>query len=175
MRSPKWYLAGMSAAFAILASSSVAAQTVARSFEELGHVLKKGQTVIVIDTSGRETKGKVADASSTSLVVLNPQSQTFGEREVREVRASDSLWNGALIGAGAGTALAMWDYLIDPSEPGNGIIFTVSIGLGTAIGAGIDAWLSRGILYRSPQGISHLTISPFATTSRKGVLLSIRF
>jgi hypothetical protein len=44
-----------------------------------------------------------------------------------------------LVGAAIGTGLATWDYMIDPSEPENAVIFAVAVGLGTAIGAGIGA------------------------------------
>ena len=107
------------AVFVILVPSPAPAQTVANSFEELWQVLKKGQTVVVTDASGQRTKGKVADISPSSLVVFVPEARTFAEGTVKEIRAADPLSNGALIGAGIGTGLAMWDYLIDPSEPGN--------------------------------------------------------
>ena len=67
------------AVFAILAPSPALAQTVANSFEELRQVLKKGQTVVVTDASGERSKGKVADVSPSSLVVLIPEAWTFTE------------------------------------------------------------------------------------------------
>ena len=125
------------------------AQTVANSFEELRQVLKKGQTVVVTDAGGQQTKGKVAD----------------------------SLTNGALIGAAVGTGLAMWDYLIDPSEPGNAVVFTVAIGLGAAVGAGIDALVNRGgkVLNGAPRRTRRLTISPVLGKDRQAALVSVRF
>ena len=165
------------AAFVILTPGLARAQTVASSFEELRQVLKIGQTVVVTDASGRRTKGKVMDVSPSppALVVLVPEARTFAEATVSEVRASDSLRNGALIGAGIGTGLALWDYLIDPSEPGNAVIFTVAIGLGTAIGAGIDALIGRRVLYRRGQQTPSVTVSPLAARGRHGVLVSVRF
>jgi hypothetical protein len=82
-----------------------------------------------------------------------------------------------LIGGGIGTGLAIWDYLIDPSEPGNGVIVAVAIGLGTAIGAGVDALLSRGgkVLYRSGHPTSSVALSALAGKGRQGVLVSVRF
>ena len=73
-------------------------------------------------------------------------------------------------------ALATWDYLIDPSEPGNAAIFAVAIGGGAAIGAGLDRVIAGGrVLYRSrPQRLS-LRISPFAHRDCQGVLVSVRF
>ena len=71
----------------------------------------------------------------------------------------------------------MWDYLIDPSEPGNAAIFTVAIGLGTAIGAGIDALVNKGgkVLYASPRRTRGLMLSPLLEKDRQGALVSVRF
>jgi hypothetical protein len=88
------------AVFVMLAPSPAPAQTVANSFEELRQVLKKGQTVVVTDASGQRTKGKVADVSLSSLVILIPEARTFAEGTVTEIKATDPLSNGALIGAG---------------------------------------------------------------------------
>ena len=101
------------AVFVILVPSPAPAQSIANTFEELQTVLKKGQTVIVTDASGQRIKGKVADMSPSSLVVFIPEARTFAEGTVTEIRATDPLWNGALIGAAIGTGLAVWDYLID--------------------------------------------------------------
>ena len=79
------------AVFVILAPSPAPAQTIANSFEELQTVLKKGQTVIVTDASGQRVKGKMADVSPSSLVVLIPEARTFAEGTVTEIRtAADS-------------------------------------------------------------------------------------
>ena len=165
------------AAFVILAPSLAPAQTVANSFEELRQVVKKGQTIVVTDASGQRTKGSVADVSPSSLVVLMPEARTFVEGTVTEIRAPDSLRNGALIGAGIGTGLATWDYLIDPSEPGNAAIFTVAIGLGTAIGAAIDWLVNKGgkVVYASPRRTRGLMLSPFLGKDRQGALVFVRF
>jgi hypothetical protein len=165
------------AVFVILAPSPAPAQTVSTSFEELGQVLKKGQTVVVTDATGQQAKGKVADVSPASVVVLIPAARTFTEHTVSEIRATDPVWNGALIGAAIGTGFAMWDYLIDPSEPGNAAIFTVAIGLGSAIGAGIDALVNRGgtLVYAAPRQPRRVTISPVLGKDRQGALVSVRF
>ena len=165
------------AVFVILAPSPAPAQTVSTSFEELRQVLKKGRTVVVTDATGQRTRGKVADVSPSSLVVLTPEARTFTEGTVSEIRATDPVWNGALIGAAIGTGFAMWDYLIDPSEPGNAVAFTIGIGLGSAIGAGIDALVNRGgkLLYASARPIRRVTISPVLGKDRQGALVSVRF
>jgi hypothetical protein len=152
------------AVFAILAPNPARAQAASSSFDELRQVLKKGQTVVVTDTSGVRTKGKVADVSPSSLVVLIPEARTFAEGAVTEIRATDPLSNGAFLGAAIGAGFATWDYLIDPSEPGNAIIFAVGIGLGAAVGAGIDALQTR-----------RWKISPVVGKNRQGALVSVRF
>ena len=78
----------------------------------------------------------------------------------------DPLTNGALIGAAVGGGLAMVDYLIDPSEPGNAVAFTVAIGLGAAIGAGIDALIK-------PRRAGVVSLSPIIG-KRKGLRVSVR-
>ena len=154
------------------------AQTVATSFEELRRILKNGQTIVVTDTAGQRITGKVREVSTSppSLGIDGPQPRTFRADSVAEIRTTDRVLNGALIGAGVGTGLALWDYLIDPSEPGNGAIFAVAIGLGTAMGAGIDALIDRRrILYRSGGQKGRLTIAPIAARDRRGVHVTVRF
>lgn len=112
----------------------------------------------------------LAPSPAPAQTVANPFEGT-----VTEMRVTDPLWNGALIGAAIGTGLAMWDYLIDPSEPGNAVVFTVAIGLGTAIGAGIDALRGGQALSGPPRQTRRLMISPVLGKDRQAVLVSVRF
>ena len=158
--------------------SAARAQTPSASFDDLRAILKDGQTVVVTDTAGQRIKGKLRDVSSSppSLVLAGPAPRTFPASSIAEVRKTEGVLNGALIGAGIGTGLALWDYLIDPSEPGNGVIFVVSIGLGTAIGAGIDALRDGGrVVYRSGMPKRSVTFVPIAQRGRRGVQVSVRF
>lgn len=167
------WLGGFTVAVALF-PGDVRAQTVARSFEELQSILRVGQTVVVTDGSGRQTKGRLTDVSPSALVVSTPDTRTFAEGTVAEIRSPDSLSNGVLIGAAFGAGLATWDYLIDPSEPGNAAIFAVAIGLGTAIGAGIDALHKGGkVLYVSPQQIPGLELSSLRGNQPEGALFVI--
>jgi hypothetical protein len=166
-------LGGFTVAVALF-PGDVQAQTVARSFEELQPILKVGQTVVVTDDSGRQTKGRLTDLSPSALVVSTPIKRTFAEGTVAEIRFSDSLSNGMLIGAAIGAGFATWDYLIDPSEPGNAAIFAVAIGMGTAIGAGIDALHKGGkVLYVSPQRMPGLEFSSVRAAPGFGIDLRI--
>lgn len=149
MRSLKSFLWIVLVVVGILAPARAPAQTLDGSFDGLRPALMKGQTDVVTDTGRQQTKSNVT---------------------------TDPLWNGALIGAGIGAGLATWDYLVDPSEPGNAAVFTVAIGLGTAIGAGIDALLSRrNVLYPSPRQSRRLMLTPFVAKDRQGALVSVRF
>jgi hypothetical protein len=163
----------------MLAPRPASAQAVAGSFEELRQILKNGQMVVVTDASGHRTKGKVRDLSTTptpgSVVLLVPDARTFAESAVSEIRAADSPATGALIGGGVGFGLALWDYLIDPSEPDNAAIFAVAIGLGAAIGLGIDALIDGKVLYRPRQPRVSVGIAPLIARDRRGVAVSVRF
>ena len=136
----------------LLGPSGVEGQT-ARKFEELGTVLKANDLVAVSDETGQRSKGRVVSVSGSSLVVSistsagKSEARTFAPSAVTKIMAADRLWNGALIGAAAGAGLAMWDYLIDSSEPGNAAIFTVAIGVGDTVGTALDALL-RKLLYQ---------------------------
>ena len=159
------------------APAAARAQTAAGTFTELRAVLKSGQTIVVTDTTGQRIKGSVRDVSASppALVIDTPARRTFAENAVAEIRATDSWLNGALIGGGIGGGLALWDYLIDPSEPDNGAIFAVAIGLGTAVVAGIDALIGGRVLYRSGPQKRTVTIAPFAAAHRRGLQVLVRF
>jgi hypothetical protein len=157
-----------------LIPGSAGAQTAAHSFEDLQRMLKVRETVVVSDESGRQVKGKVEKLSSHSITVGG---RTFSDAVVTEIRLLDPLWNGMLIGAAIGTGLATWDYMIDPSEPGNAVIFTAAIGIGSALGAGVDALRKKGgrLLYAWARPRTEIRLLPLLERDRRGALLYIRF
>ena len=69
-----------------------------------------------------------------------PHRRTFTEGTVADIRTGDRLWNGALIGAAIATRLAIWDYLIDSSEPGNASVLAAALALGPAAGEDRTHW-----------------------------------
>lgn len=111
------------------------AQT-ARSFEELRRLAPVGETVYLVDAAGAERKARIFDISGSSLeltidgarLVLRPADVTRVER-----RRKDSVWNGVLMGAGAGALIgfAGGRRLDSPSCPGAG----PECGQGAIIGA----------------------------------------
>jgi hypothetical protein len=181
-------LAGLILALVVLPSGA-GAQTPGphdgRDWLEI-EALAPGTRIVVTLTTGEKRVGdfRLATADGLTIAVRS----TNGRQHAREetvpasliatvTTARDTAWNGAIIGAGIGAALASWDYLIDPSEPDNAAIFTVAIGLGTAIGAGIDALVNKDgkLLYTSPRQTATVTVLPFLRKNQHGVIVSIRF
>jgi hypothetical protein len=180
-------LAGLVVALTLLPSGAQA-QTVEPHAERDWHRvdgLAPGTKIVVTLKTGEKQIGDFRRATADDVTIaVRPKESGEHVREetlpkallATVATAADPVWNGALIGAGVGTGLAMWDYLIDPSEPGNAAIFTVAIGLGTAIGAGIDALVNRRgkLLFASPRQAA-VTISPLLGKDQQGVLVSVRF
>ena len=93
------------------------------------------------------------------------------------VRQSDSLLNGALIGAGAAVASGLvfctmtepWDNCRDDVGP------MIKIGaIGAGIGMGIDA-LIRKKVYQTASGETEVHAAPIIGRRAKGLRLSVRF
>jgi hypothetical protein len=182
-------LAGFALALTVF-PSGVGAQAVApaggRDDWQRVDGLAPGTSIVVKLKTGENRVGDFRRATADHLaIVVRPKEggartteETLPKSQIVHVATgADPLLNGALIGAGIGTGLAMWDYLIDPSEPGNAAIFTVAIGVGAAIGAGIDALVNkRGkVLYAPRRQTAGVTVSPVLGKDQQGVLVSIRF
>jgi hypothetical protein len=126
-------------------------------------------------------KGEVAKVSSSSLILLVPGVRTFGATSVSEIRRTDSIKNGALIGLiiGAGVGIAgIAAMCADGPDCGPSLAFgAMTMGIGTAVGAGIDALVGIGgrVLYRSPQGTGRVRFSPFSGEDVKGLAVSVSF
>ena len=184
MLSLKRHLWNGLAALLILVPGSATAQTIATSFEELSHMLKTGQTVVVIDANGRETRGKMVQSAPTSLVLLEGARLTarrsLTEETVSEVRRLDSRMNGALIGLGvglgAGVAIISAMCADGPGCGPSAQVGMLTAGLGAAIGAGIDSLVNRDgrVVFRSPKKATRLMLSPFIGKDRQALLLSVR-
>ena len=168
--------------------SEQAAAQQAGSFEQLQVLVKPGDTVVVIDMYGRSTKGKIEGLSRESLRLKSSGSiREFGQRDAVEIkqRRSDSLANGALIGAAVGGGIGALGTIAMCESGwcrGNGAEVAAAIGvytgIGTAIGVGIDALVrSRQTIYRSfPQtAFSRVHVAPLIGSGRRGVALKWSF
>jgi hypothetical protein len=181
-------LAGFVLALTVLSADARAQTGEFRGGREWSNVeaLSPGTRIVVTLKTGEKWIGGFRRATADDVTIaVRPKK---GQGPVKEetlpspliatvVTAGDPWWTGALIGAGIGTGLATWDYLIDPSEPGNAAIFTVAIGLGSAIGAGIDSLVNKGgkVLYASPRSTAGVTVSPLLGRHQQGMRVTIRF
>jgi hypothetical protein len=121
-----------------------------QSFAELQWVLRPGDRVSVIDSTGLETQGRVDAIDTSSLRMdVNGEVREWSVPAVWQVRRrGDSLKNGTIIGLtiGAGIAvgggLALASLLHSEGHDAFGpFMFVVGVGAGggAAIGAGFDA------------------------------------
>lgn len=183
MLSLKRYLLSAFAALIIWVPDAASAQTIATSFEELSHILKQGQEVVVTDANGQETRGTVVESLPSSLVLFARDvasgRTTLAEETVSVIRRLDSRRNGALIGLGiglgAGIAIISAMCADGPGCGPSAQVGLLTAGVGAAIGAGIDASVNKAgtVVFRSPRKAVRLTISPFLGRDRRGLLLSV--
>lgn len=159
------YLAGFVASLATVSSpANVTAQTVARSFAELEVRVKTGDTVYVVDGSGRDTKGRIELLSAASIqLTLDGRRREFLETDVTRVERRgrrDSIRNGLLIGLGTGAALGfLAGRGVDesPCPPNTGCGEAELLGtFGGAFWGGVVGWITdalirpREVVYLAP-------------------------
>lgn len=163
----------------------VEAQEVASSFDQLTVLVAPGDTITVVDVTGTKTKGRIGKVSRDELILVN----SAGPRRLVEVdvasisqRRDDSLMNGAIIGAVAGTAyFATAAALLRDSDGGEVIIpiaiawGVLSAGIGAAAGLGIDALiLRRQVIYQKPAR-SRVSVAPVFGRGRRGAAVTVTF
>ena len=98
-------------------------------------------------------------------------------------RRDDSLKNGAIIGAVAGTAYFVTAAALLRDSDGGDVIVPTAVaggvlfaGLGAAAGVGIDALISRReVIYQKPVGRKILNVSPLVGHGRGGVAVTLTF
>jgi hypothetical protein len=164
----------------------VEAQDVASSFEQLRVLIKPGDKITVVDVAGREADGRIEKLSRDTLTLTSAAGRReLGEVDVGEIRQrrGDSLKNGAIIGAVAGTAYYLtMAALLSDSDGGDVIIGTavaggvLFAGMGAAAGAGIDALISgEQVIYRRNSRQGRLGVSPLFGRGRRGVAVTVKF
>ncbi len=165
----------------------VEAQGVASSFDQLSVLVKPGDKITVVDLAGREAEGRIGMLSRDRLTLVTPAGpRELGEVDVVQIRQrrGDSLQNGAVIGAaaGAGYGLAMLTFLASTSDGGGpipaGVVtgMVVFTGIGAAVGAGIDALITRRqVIYRNPSGENSFSVSPLFGHGRRGAAVTLKF
>jgi hypothetical protein len=139
-------------------------------------------TVWITDSRGREEKTRIVDVSSDNVTTSTGENvRRLRATDVSqvEVRHSDSLLNGALIGAGVAVATGLvmcrmmepWENCRDDVGP------MLKIGaVGAAIGIGVDALIrGRKTIYPAPPGSTRLHAVPLIGGQRAGLQLSVSF
>jgi hypothetical protein len=136
----------------------------AQSFEELRISTDVGETVEVIDMSGRQTTGRITSISDLGLTLtVDAAARTLAEADVRRIdrRRKDSVRNGLLLGTGAGALLGfgLGRSLDSPSCSRPGIECGQGTAVGTVSGAlwgAVAGWITdalvrkREIVYLAP-------------------------
>lgn len=170
-------------ALLVLLPASAFAQGIAESLHELRLLVRPGETITVIDTSGSEVKGRIESLSSSQLVLATPAGpRSWTDRDVSSVRQrrSDSLGNGAWIGLGTGAAIGVAGGLALRESGANAVVFWVGAfygGIGAGIGAGIDALVRSEsvILQRAAAPPVAVRVSPLVTARARGVQVAVSF
>ncbi len=125
----------------LLASAGAFAQEPATSLDQLKLLLKQGDRITVVDSSGKTIKGQIERIAPDTLDVrTNGEIRSFTDSNLRQItrRKADSALNGTLIGAGIGfgATLPFFLGLAEHDEKGTAVAAACVWGL---IGAGIGA------------------------------------
>jgi hypothetical protein len=147
----------------------VAAAQGAQSFSDLPKHLSAGQSIVVLDQSGRRTKGRLVELTADEIVIDRRQDPDdrgrtrLGRQDVRQIsRPRDPLWNGVVIGIGVGLGsgcLVGWN-TYDPDKafsfgPGESCAIAAVVfgGVGAGVGAIADYFNRKdGTVYRAQPG-----------------------
>jgi hypothetical protein len=168
--------------FSVSTGSAALAQTAREASGELGAVLRPGMTVWITDSAGREEKTRIVGVSGDIVTATaGDVARRLRTTDIMRVRArhTDSVLNGALIGAGA--AVASGVFLCTLTEPWENcrddIGPMVRIGaIGAGVGIGIDALIRRRrTIYEAAPGSARLRASPILARHAAGVLVSVDF
>ena len=149
--------------------------------QTLEEVLVPGATVWITDSSGREEKTRIVGVSGDTLTTeWGDRMRHLRTEDVRRVRVrrSDSLLNGALIGAGVAAGAGLYFcHLIetwDVCRHNVGPLMRVGA-LGAGIGVGVDALIrGRKPIYEASSS-ARLAAGPIVAPGAVGLRVSLRF
>lgn len=163
-------------------SGTALAQAPATTLEQLQSRVAAGQTITVVDSSGQKIRGQISGLSASELKLdADGKQRTYTSETLAEVRTQhkDSLWNGTLIGAAAGSifliGMVASDWCSDEASCGGSYAWGVAyMGMGAAAGAGIDA-LRKGQITVYRRSSSAVGVAPVLNPRAQGVLVSVKF
>ena len=165
---------------------------VTASFDELQTFLLPGYEVVVWDTSGQKTRGRVSAISKDQIVVFREPFLLRGIRpaetdliprgSVTRIDIVDPTTQGTLIGAAAGAAIMLGLVQASKNELGHsnlapvgyallGIVaFVPSMGLGALVD-----WLRNSPIYEQRPQVPRVTVAPWFRPPGIGASVCVRF
>ena len=158
---------------------------IARSFQGLGTLVEAGTEVSVIDVSGDEIVGDVAEISASTLTLsAGGNRREFREGDVlRVTRPSHGMSRvvGGLIGAGVGfggfmAVIGVCYANVGTCDYGVYAAFLPMVGGGAAAGAVMTGRTDEQLLFRSPTAVaraSTVSVAPMVSKTAKGARLAI--
>jgi hypothetical protein len=168
--------------FSASTAAGVCAQTPLGAQPSLEALLVPGMTVWITDVSGQEEKTRIIGVSG-GIVTTAAGNDTRRLRTTDVIRVrtrrSDTLINGALIGAGAAVASGLflcrltepWENCRDDVGP-----ITRIAAFGAGIGLGIDALIrGRRTIYEAAPGTTRLHAVPIVAGHATGFQFSFSF
>jgi hypothetical protein len=163
-------------------ASTVSAQVVATSFEQLQTGVKPGDRIFVIDATGVETDGRLQSLSPEvlTLAVKGHQERRFTRDDVVVIRrlTHDPVWNGAGIGAGVTVAFVLVSVGLECRGECGEYLPQALAGAaiwGAGIGALIDACIltPKDIYRRGPA--PRIGLQPTVGRDRVGAAVTLRW
>lgn len=135
-------------------ATTAGAQQPAHSFDELTPRIQLGDTVYLVEGSGRETKGRIATLSDIALTMsVDGTRREFIAGDVQRIerRTRDSVRNGLLIGAAAGALVGfrVGKAADSPACPRSGIECGQGAAIGTVGGAfwgAVGGWIADALI-----------------------------
>jgi hypothetical protein len=155
-----------------------------RAVEEWPQSIAPKQRVAITDIGGDKHRGSVIGVTPDSITLREDgRTRTFERAIIAEVRRGDRLWDGMLIGAGAGfLATEIWSYQLcgprgydtECSAIVTGVGWMTFVPGGTAVGALIDKFTGNQLIYRRGRR-NDVAVSPVVTPTARAAMVTIRF
>jgi len=175
----------------VLAPTALRAQDAASTFDQLQHVVKAGQAVVVTDVDGERIKGTISSLSPQSMTLevedrmgFPGGQRTFSETAVARVARRDSVTEGLLIGLAAGVGAAWGGVRIACGPPGYddecaanswGVFALAMIPAGMVTGALIDRLIGNAAIFVAPAAKTGGTLRLAPLWAKDGAGLSMSF